>query len=66
MQIVTHPHAEQELTQLAARFNHWRQHRTTPAEPIPQALWDHAVALTAVLPRSRVARQLPLSGQALK
>ena len=66
MKIVTNPHAEQELAQLAERFNHWRQHRTTPAEPIPQALWDHAVALTAVLPRSRVARRLRLSGQALK
>jgi hypothetical protein len=66
MKIVTNPHAEQELAQLAERFNHWRQHRTSPAEPIPQALWDHAVALTAVLPRSRVARRLRLSGQALK
>jgi hypothetical protein len=66
MKIVTNPHAEQELARLAERFNHWRQHRTTPAEPIPQALWDHAVALTAVLPRSRVARRLRLSGQALK
>jgi hypothetical protein len=66
MKMVTNPHAEQELAQLAERFDHWRQHRITPAEPIPQALWDHAVALTAVLPRSRVARQLRLSGQALK
>lgn len=66
MKIVTNPHAEQELARLAERLNHWRQRRTTPAEPIPQALWDHAVALTAVLPRSRVARRLRLSGQALK
>jgi hypothetical protein len=66
MKLVTHLQAEQELVQLAARFTRWRQHRTTPAEPIPQALWDHAVALTAVLPRSRVARRLRLSGQALK
>jgi hypothetical protein len=66
MKIVTNPHAEQELAQLAERFNHWGQRRTTPAEPIPQALWDYAVALTAVLPRSRVARRLRLSGQALK
>jgi hypothetical protein len=66
MKMVTNPHAEQELAQLAERFDHWRQHRITPAEPIPQALWDHAVALTAVLPRSRVSRQLRLSGQALK
>jgi hypothetical protein len=66
MKIVTNPHAEQELAQLAERFAHWRQHRTTPAEPIPQPLWDHAVALTAALPRSRVAGRLRLSGQALK
>src|SRR5262244_2252546 len=66
MKIVTNPHAEQELAQLAERFNHWRQHRPTSAAPIPQPLWDHAVALTAVLPRSRIARRLRLSGQALK
>ena len=66
MKIVTNPHAEQELAQLAERFDHWRQHRTTSAAPIPQPLWDHAVALTAVLPRSRIARRLRLSGQALK
>jgi hypothetical protein len=66
MKIVTNAHTEQELAQLAECFDHWRQHRTTPAEPIPQPLWDHAVALTAVLPRSRVARRLRLSGQALK
>ena len=66
MKIVTNPHTEQELAQLAERFDHWRKHRTAPAEPIPQQLWDHAVALAAVLPRSRVARRLRLSGQALK
>ena len=40
MKMVTNPHTEQELAQLAERFDHWRQHRTTPAEPIPQALWE--------------------------
>lgn len=66
MKIETPSHAEHELTQLAACFDHWRQHRTSRAEPIPHSLWEQAVALATVLPRSRVARQLRLSGQALK
>ena len=51
-------HAEHELANLAQRFAHWRAHRISPAEPIPEPLWDQAVALTAVLPRSRVAKRL--------
>jgi hypothetical protein len=35
MKMATNPHVEQELAQLGERFDHWRQHRTTPAEPIP-------------------------------
>ena len=66
MKIETPLHAERELTQVAARFEHWRQNRTTPSARIPPSLWEQAVALTTVLPRSRVARQLRLSGQALK
>ena len=48
-------HAEQELTQLAARFQNWRHRRTTPSDPLPQSLWEQAVALTTVLSVSRVA-----------
>jgi hypothetical protein len=53
--------AEHELTQLVAQFEHWRHCRPTRAEPIPPALWEQAVALTAVLPRSRVAKALRVS-----
>jgi hypothetical protein len=59
-------HAEHELADLAQRFAHWRAHRLSTAEPIPEPLWDPAVALTAVLPRSRVAKRLRLSGRTMK
>jgi hypothetical protein len=50
------PHAEHQLTQLTSQFDHWRQHRASRAERIPPALWKQAVALTEVLPISRVAK----------
>ena len=59
-------HAEHELADLAQRFAHWREHRISTADPIPEPLWDQAVALTAVLPRSRVAKRLRLSGRMMK
>jgi hypothetical protein len=36
--------AEHQLTSVANRFDHWRQTRITPAEPIPQYLWEQAIA----------------------
>jgi hypothetical protein len=66
MKTLVNSHAEHELEQLAQQFDHWRQHRMTPAERIPQPLWEQAMALSTVLPRSRVARRLRLSGRALK
>ena len=60
MQIETSLHAEHQLDQLAAQFEHWRQTRTHPSERFPQALWDQAVALASVLPPPRVAKQLRL------
>src|SRR4029450_12147135 len=60
MQIETSLHAEHQLAQLAAQFEHWRQTRTHPSERFPQALWDQAVALAATLPPARVAKQLRL------
>jgi hypothetical protein len=65
MKSITYSHAEHELEQLAQQFDHWRQHRTTTAARIPQPLWEQAMALSTVLPPSRVARRLRLSGQAL-
>jgi hypothetical protein len=59
-------HAEHQLAQVANRFDHWRQTRTTPAEPIPHDLWEQAIALTALVPITRVARRLHVSGGELK
>jgi hypothetical protein len=60
MKIESPLHAEHQLDQLAGQFEHWRQTRTHPGARFPQALWDQAVALAAVLPPSRVAKQLRL------
>ena len=66
MTIMPPSHAEDELGHLAQQFAHWRQSRTTPRGRIPPPLWAQAVALTHVLPLSRVAKQLGLTPQALK
>jgi hypothetical protein len=66
MKPMTASHAEDELTPLANRFAHWRQSRATRRARIPQALWDQAVSLTAVLPTSRVAKRLGLCPNDLK
>jgi hypothetical protein len=59
-------HAEHQLTQVADRFDHWRHTRTTTAEPIPYDLWEQAIALTAFIPMTHVARRLRVSGGELK
>lgn len=58
MQTMTPAQAAHQLTHVADRFEHWRQTRTTPAEPIPQYLWEQAIALTAMFPITRVATRL--------
>ena len=63
MKSIAHAHAEQALAQLAARFDQWRAQRTTRRERIPDCLWEQAVALTTVLPLSRVAKYLRVSWQ---
>jgi hypothetical protein len=55
-----------QLDQLAGQFEHWRRHRSHPAERIPQALWDQAAVLATAIPYSRVAKQLRLAPSALK
>ena len=50
--------AEAALADLAEQFERWRQTRATGQERIPPRLWDQAVALSTVLPCSRVARRL--------
>ena len=59
-------HADHQLDQLAAQFEHWRQHRAHPRERIPKPLWDQAVALTETLAPSRVATHLRLGVSDLK
>ena len=46
------------LAELAEPFEDWRRSRATGRERIPPSLWDQAVALSTVLPCSRVARRL--------
>ena len=58
--------ADHQLDQLAGQFEHWRQTRSHPSERIPQRLWNQAVALTTMLPYSRVAKHLRLAPNDLK
>jgi hypothetical protein len=66
MKTMISAHAEHQLAQVANRFDHWRQTRTTSAEPIPPDLWEQAIALTALVPITCVARRLHVSGGELK
>ena len=66
MKIDTSLHADHQLDQLAGQFEHWRQTRANRRDRIPQPLWDQAVALARVLPRTRVAQHLRLSSNDLK
>src|SRR2546425_5716391 len=66
MKTMTPAQAEHQLTHVADRFNHWRQTRTTPAEPLPHYLWEQAIALTTVFSITRVATRLQVSVQELK
>ena len=58
--------AEQALSELAKRFEHWRQTRAHAHERIPQPLWDEAVALSRVLSDWRIGKRLRLSQTELK
>jgi hypothetical protein len=66
MKIETPLHPDHQLDQLAGQFEHWRQSRSHRGDRIPQALWDQAVALSRVLPHTRVAQHLRLSPNDLK
>jgi len=66
MRTIPPAQAEHQLTQVADRFDEWRQTRTTRTEPIPQHLWEQAIALTALFPMTRVATRLRVSGGELK
>jgi hypothetical protein len=65
MKSSTHLHAEQALAQLAAQLDHWHDHRATRWERILECLWQQAVALTTVLPLSRVTKCVRVSWQDL-
>jgi hypothetical protein len=66
MKTTTAAQAEHQLTHAADRFDAWRQTRTTRAEPIPQYLWEQAIALSAIFPITRVATRLRVRGGELK
>src|SRR5262247_142897 len=66
MKTIPPAHAEHQLTHVANRFDEWRQTRTTRTEPIPQHLWEQAIALTTMFPITRVATRLRVSGGELK
>jgi hypothetical protein len=48
MKTIAPAQAEHKLTHVADLFDEWRQTRTTRAAPIPQYLWEQAIALTAM------------------
>lgn len=59
--------AEEHLRDIAQQFTQWRQSRANPrGSRIPAPLWAEAIALTAVLPLTRVARALGLKPHALQ
>jgi hypothetical protein len=66
MKTMTPAHVEHQLTAVADRFDAWRQTRTTRVEPIPQYLWEQAIALTTIFSITRVATRLRVSGGELK
>src|SRR5713101_1712717 len=66
MKTIPPAQAEHQLTHVADRFDHWRQTRTTPAEPIPHYLWEQAIALTTTFSIARVATRLQVSGEELQ
>jgi hypothetical protein len=66
MNLTTPLPTDHQLDQLAGQFAYWRQHRSHPAERIPQALWEQAAALAMVRPYSHVAKHLRLSPSDLK
>lgn len=66
MSFQTPLHADHQLDQLAAQFEHWRHHRSQPRQRIPKTLWDQAVALCDDLPYTRVAKHLRLGNKDLK
>src|SRR5215831_17345758 len=66
MRTIPPAQAEHQLTQVANCFEEWRQTRTTRAEPIPQHLWEQAIALTTMFAITRVATRLRVSGGELK
>ena len=58
--------AEQQLTELAEQFAHWRATKVNRSARIPEALWAEVLRLCEVLPRSRVQRRLRLSSRDIR
>jgi len=57
---------EEHLQHVTRQFAQWRASRSTSRGRIPHPLWAQAIALTAHLPLTRVAKQLGLTPQVLK
>jgi hypothetical protein len=66
MALTTPLQAEHQLDQFAGQLEHWRQTRPQAWAHIPEPLWAPAVALAAVLPPTRVAKQLRGKGAHLR
>lgn len=58
--------AEQQLTELAEQFAHWRATKVNRSARIPEALWAEVLRLCEVLPRSRLQRRLRLSSRDIR
>lgn len=58
MQTMAPAHAAHHLTHVADRCEHGRQTRTTPADPMPPYLWEHAIACTPTRSMTRVATRV--------
>lgn len=58
--------AEQRLDELASAFAQWRHTRPHIREPIPQHLWDQAIALCEQVPIRQLSQRLRLSASDLR
>jgi hypothetical protein len=59
MTTITRLHGDHQLDQLAAQFEHWRQHRTHPRERIPKSLGPNLEAP----PSGRGGKVWPAAGR---
>lgn len=58
--------AEIKLEAVERAFARWRRAKKSPSEPVPEGLWDQALAAAQVHGRSRTAKRLGLNHSILK